>query len=211
MPFVSLQTSVLCGIMRLSLLQIMIGTVPIVFLIIPTCLTGTFLYMASVEVDGNSVYPWARTLSTISAAFTALVQFGAMIVAAYYLEQAADKRVDELESIPIDEDVKQADEDRKGLIKCYQDATRWSTLPWAEKSCLRFSLACIITSSYLVQIFSESCFRIHSLTDSIEDNLDGNAANLFLPLGWVAVSLFMLSCVCLILFQRRCNVSLRRN
>ena len=51
-----------------------------------------------------------------------------MIVAAYYLEQAADKRVDELESIPIDEDVKQADEDRKGLIKCYQDATRWSTL-----------------------------------------------------------------------------------
>lgn len=194
--------------MRLSLPQIMLGTVPIVFLILPTCLTGTFLYMSSVEMDGNSVYPWARTLSTISAAFTALVQFGSMIVAAYYLEQAADKRVAELDRIPIDEDVKQADQDREIITKCYQEVTRWTALPWVVKTYLRVSLGCIITSSYLVQIFSESCFRTHSLTDSIETNLSGNAANLFLPLGWVAVSLFILSCLFLAMFQKSCNVSL---
>lgn len=191
--------------MRLSLPQIMLGTVPVIFLIIPTCLTGTFLYMASMVADGNAVYPWAKTLSTISAAFTALVQFGSMIVAAYYLEQAADKRP-EIESIPLDEDVQKADEAREMFTKCYEDVTRWSTLPWIDKSYLRVSLGCSIASSYMVQIFSESCFKTHSLTDSVEENLDGNAANLFLPLGWVAVSLFMLSCAFLVLFQKRCNV-----
>lgn len=185
----------------------MLGTVPTIFLIIPTCLTGTFLYMASMVVDGNAVYPWARTLSTISAAFTAIVQFGAMILAAYYLEQAADKRVAEIESIPLDEDVQQADEARETFTKCYEDVTRWSTLPWVDKSYLRVSLGCSIASSYMVQIFSERCFVTHSLTDSIEENLEGNAANLFLPLGWVAVSLFMASCIFLVLFQKRCNVS----
>lgn len=185
----------------------MLGTVPIIFLIIPTSLTGTFLYMASIEFKGNPVYPWARTLSTISAAFTAMVQFGAMILAAYYLEQAAEKRVDELDQIPIDEDVKEADDKRAIIAKCYKDVTKWSSLPWIDKLHLRLSLGTIITSSYMVQIFSDRCFKTHSLTDSVEENLNGNAANLFLPLGWVAVSLFMMSCIFLYIFQRRCNVS----
>eukprot|EP00804_Cyclotella_cryptica_P010313 CCRYP_012242-RA/>CCRYP_012242-RA protein AED:0.10 eAED:0.10 QI:0/0.84/0.75/1/0.73/0.55/20/4684/1413 len=196
-------TSVLCGIMRLSLPQILLGTVPVVFLTIPTCVTGTFLYMASMEADGNPVYPWARTLSTITASFTAIVQFGSMIVAAYYLERAADKRVDEIESIPIDEEVKEADEKAEHLKNCYREVTQWVALPWFAKWYLRISLGCIVTSSYMVQLFSSLCFTPYSLTDSIDENLNGNAANLFLPLGWVAVSLFMLSCVFLILFQRR--------
>ena len=91
--------------MRLSLPQIMIGTVPVISLITPTCLTGTFLYVATIEEEGVSVYPWAGTLSTIAAAFTALVQFGAMIIAAYYLEKTADERIAEIENIPIDQDV----------------------------------------------------------------------------------------------------------
>lgn len=163
--------------------------------------------MASVEADGNQVYPWARTLSTITAAFTAIVQFGSMIVAAYYLEQAADKRVEEIESIPIDEEVKEADEKAENLKNCYRDVTQWAALPWFAKWYLRISLACIVTSSYMVQLFSSRCFTPYSLTDSIDENLNGNAANLFLPLGWVAVILFVLSGLFLILFQRRGHVS----
>ena len=194
--------------MRLPLIQILIGTVPVVFLIIPTCLTGTFLYMASLEEEGNAVYPWAGTLSTISASFTALVQFGAMIVAAYYLEQATEKRSAEIELIPIDDAVKQADEEGKVLTKCYEEVTQWNALSWFDKFALRVSLTSIITSSYMVHLFSEWCFKTHSLTDSIDENLDGNAAKIFLPLGWVAVSLFLLSFTLLICFQKNCNVSL---
>ena len=37
-------TSVLCGIMRMSLPQILIGTLPVFFLIVPTALAGTFIW-----------------------------------------------------------------------------------------------------------------------------------------------------------------------
>jgi hypothetical protein len=130
-----------------------------------------------------------------------------MIIAAYYLEQAADKRVSEIESIPIDEEVREADEKAENLKSCYRNVTQWSSLPWFAKWYLRISLACIVTCSYMVQLFSSHCFTPFSLTDSIDDKLNGNAANLFLPLGWVAVILFMLSCLFLFLFQLRGRVS----
>jgi len=197
-------TSVLCGIMRLSLPQILLGTVPIVFLILPTCFTGALLYMSSLTIDdtGNPEFPWAGTVSTITASATAIVQFGSMVVAAYYLEQTASKRGLDIEAIPDDRAVKEADDKAAHLKKCYRDATQWNAVPVAAKLLLQISLGCIIASSYLVQIFSSRCFVPHTLTDSIEENLDGNVLNLLLPLGWVAVGLFCVSTIFIYLFQR---------
>ncbi|KAL7526021.1 hypothetical protein ACHAXR_001273 [Thalassiosira sp. AJA248-18] len=195
-------TSVLCGIMRLSVLQIMLGTLPIVFLIAPTCLTGALLYMASLETDtGNPEFPWAGTVSTITASLTAVVQFGSMLVAAYYLEQTAGKRADEVEAIEDDREVKEADDKAAHLQSCYRDVTQWDYVPMTPKLLLQTSLACIITSSYMVQLFSNSCFTPHSLTDSIDENLDGNVSNLFLPLGWTSLGLFCISIIFIYLFQ----------
>jgi hypothetical protein len=165
------------------------------------------LYMASLEIDGNPVYPWAGTMSTITASFTAIVQFGSMVVAAYYLEQTADKRAADVEALPIDEEVKEADDKADRIRQCYKEATQWDTAPFFAKMFMRISLSCIIVSSYMVQLFSSRCFTTHSLTDSIDDNLNGNAANLFLPLGWVAVGLFCTSCLFLYLFQQWGKVS----
>jgi len=196
-------TSVLCGIMRLSLPQILLGTVPIIFLIVPTCLTGALLYMASVTIENtsNPEFPWAATVSTITASATAIVQFGSMIVAAYYLEQTARKRGDDVLAIPDDRAVKEADDKTAQLKRCYRDATRWDVVPVAAKLLLLAALGCILVSSYMVQIFSSRCFVPHTLTDSIEDNLDGNILHLFLPMGWVAVSLFCISLMFLYLFE----------
>ena len=163
--------------------------------------------MASIEVEGKGVYPLAKTLATISASFTVLVQFGAMVVAAYYLEQAAEKRAEEIKNIPIDEDVEQADVSSDIIRKYYQEITQWSEISWWDKLLLRVALVCIMTCSYMVVLFPHHCFETHSLTDSIEDNLKGNAANLVLPLGWALVSMFLLSCLLLAIFQRKFNVS----
>ena len=38
------------------------------------------------------------------------------------------------------------------------------------------------------------------MTDSIDDNLQGNVGNLFLPLGWVATGLFIASVLLLYFF-----------
>jgi hypothetical protein len=194
-------TSVLCGILRLDLFQIVLGTTPVVFLIFPTCVTGTFLYMASLKDEsGNPEFSWAGTVSTITAAITALVQFGSMIVAAYYLEHTAEKRVDEVAAVGDDIEVKKADDERANLNKCYRQLTQWNDMPLLPKVLLQTSLACIVTGCYIFQLASSLCFTTHTLTDSIDENLQGNVGNLFLPLGWVATGLFTASVLLLSVF-----------
>lgn len=149
--FTHFQTSVLCGIMRLSILQIMLGTLPVIVLIIPSCLTGSLLYMASLVTDtGNPVFDWAGTLSTITASVTAVVQFASMIVAAYYLEQASDKYASEISAIDDDIEVKEADARDEHVRECYKKVTQWNALPMAPKLLLSCSLASITASCYMV-------------------------------------------------------------
>jgi hypothetical protein len=71
--------------------------------------------------------------------------------------------------------------------------TQWHDIPVTPKLLLQTSVKCIITSCYIFQLFSSLCFTEHTLTDSIDDNLQGNVGNLFLPLGWVATGLFIAS------------------
>jgi len=195
-------TYVLPGIMRLSLFPIMIGSIPIAFLIFPTCLTGALLYMASLETDtGNPVYPWVGTVATITASITAMVQFGSMIIAAYYLENAADKRKDEVDAMEIDQEVKEADDRDEHLRKCYQTATQWRAIPFWVKSILVLSLGCITASCYMVQFFPSMCFVEHTLTDSVSENLNDNPMNIFLPLGWTSIGFFCASCFLITAFS----------
>ena len=194
--------SVLCGILRLDLFQVILGSTPVIFLIFPCCLTGALMYMSSLEsYNGNPEYPWAISVTTVTASITALVQFGSMLVAAYYLEKTATKCSEEAKAIGDDEEVKEADERDEYMNKCFHDVTRWKVVPTIWKGVLILSLVFIIASCYLVQFFADLCFVTHTLTDSVEENLGGNVANLFLPLGWVSVGLFTASIVLLGLFS----------
>jgi len=196
--------------MRLSLPQIMLGTLPVVFLIFPTCLTGALLYMSSLETDtGNPEFPWADSVKTLTASTTAMVQFGSMVVAAYYLEKAADERADEVKAIENDKEVKEADEKDEHIKRCYATVTQWNAISFWSKSLLIFSLTSITASCYMVQFFSVYCFAEHSLTDSIYDNLGGNVGNLFLPLGRASIVLFATSIILLITFSSWGKVSSR--
>jgi hypothetical protein len=186
-------TSVLCGIMRLPLIPILIGTLPIIFLIVPTMLTGFFAYMANLQVDGELEFPWADTATTIAAAMTGIVQFGSMVVAAFYLEQTVSNRADELQSIPIDEEVKAADEEQEEFNKAHEEVTKWIDMPSWVKLILSSSLALMIVTCYMVQLFLSECFTEYQMTYTISANLDGDWTNLVKPLGKLAMSLFLLS------------------
>jgi len=193
-------TSVLCGIMRISLLQIMWGTLPVVFLILPTCLSGALLYMASLDNEtGNPEFPWADTASTLTFSATAMVQLGALLVATYYIERASETRADELEAVEDDKEVKEADEKDEHMRKCFETVTKWNVIPLWPKLALILSHVSITTSCYMVQY--GTCFVEHNLTDSIDENLGGSVANLFLPLGWVVIALFIASMILLGIFS----------
>lgn len=48
------------GILGLDLFSILIGTLPVVLLIVPTVFCGSFAYMGSIEGDdGVDLYSWA--------------------------------------------------------------------------------------------------------------------------------------------------------
>ena len=53
-----------------------------------------------------------------------MVQFGSMIVAAYYLEQTAETRAEEIKAIDDDKEVKEADQKDEQMKKCYEAVTR---------------------------------------------------------------------------------------
>eukprot|EP00980_Cylindrotheca_fusiformis_P002222 scaffold517_cov119-Cylindrotheca_fusiformis.AAC.5 len=189
-------TSVLCGLMRLELYPILIGTTPVFFLILPTLLTGSFTYMASLQdEDGAPEFPFAGVLATVFAAVTAIVQFGAMVVAAFYLEQTTRTRAEELEQIPIDEEVRELEKKSEEFNTSYKEVTQWQFVPFVPKMILRISLTTMTVSCYMVQLFANSSFADYQLTYTIDENLDGDWTNILLPLGRTASLLFVVSCI----------------
>ena len=204
-------TSVLCGIMELDLIPVLVGTVPVILLILPTMLTGSFTYMAGLKTDdGELEFPSAGVLATVFAAITAVVQFAAMILAAYYLEQTTSQRSDELDAMEIDKEVAELEAGEVEFHNCYNRVTQWEVVPWAAKLTLYASFACMVACCYMVQLFSNACFADYQLTYSIDEHLNGSWLNLVLPVGWYAILLFFISTVLLSGFVIWANVSQKR-
>ena len=204
-------TSVLCGIMRLDLIPILTGTLPVILLILPTMLTGSFTYMNSLQINGTPQFPWAGVAATIFATLTVIVQFGSMLIAAFYLEQTASQREAEINAIPIDKEVQEAEEKAQYIRDIYTEVTQWDTVPRLAKAVLTMSLFCVVVSCYMVQLFPNLCFSDYELTYTIDKHLDGDWKNLVLPFGTLAIIFFLVSCVLLQFYIWWANVSVTLN
>jgi len=123
-----------------------------------------------------------------------------MVSAAYYLEQAVSNRKDELENMPIDEEVKVLNDQLVYAQRAYEEVTKWHKVPAWAKFTLYVSLWCIVISCYLVQLLSTQCFAKFELAYSIDEQLDGDWKNLVLPLGSVSIILFIASWAFLYIF-----------
>lgn len=187
-------TSVLCGIMGLPLAPILVGTLPVVALIVPTVLAGSFTYMSSLTLpDGTPEFAWAGTAKAVSMAVAALVLFGFMLFAAYYVEVTMREREDEVAQIPIDEEVKKLDDESELSNEAYKEVTQWHLVPSFAKFILILSVVSMIGSCYVVQLFQEDAFISYQLTDTIDGRLNGDWLNLILPLGYAALAAFAAS------------------
>eukprot|EP00592_Proboscia_alata_P006543 CAMPEP_0194358230 /NCGR_PEP_ID=MMETSP0174-20130528/5511_1 /TAXON_ID=216777 /ORGANISM="Proboscia alata, Strain PI-D3" /LENGTH=679 /DNA_ID=CAMNT_0039128489 /DNA_START=37 /DNA_END=2073 /DNA_ORIENTATION=+ len=103
--------SVLCGILGLKLLPILVGTLPVIAIIAPTVLSGSFSYMSSIETDNDGLkYPWAGTVGTVVTTATAAVMFVFTISAAGTITTTLETRKDELDQLEYDKEVKDANE-----------------------------------------------------------------------------------------------------
>ena len=111
-------TSVLTGIMRLSCPQMLLGSLPIIMTIVPSVMAGAFNLLTTIN---NT---WAA-LSTILAMVLMVVQGGATMAAAIVIERANSKRKEEVDAVPVDEEVKKCDDAEAAFNAARRDVTHW--------------------------------------------------------------------------------------
>jgi hypothetical protein len=201
-------TSVLAGILRLPLQQMMMGTIPIYFLIVPTVLAGAFLIK-----EGDT---WGA-VSNCTLAGAGLVQGLALVVAGYYVEQVANSRRDEIDAMPIDKEVEAIEERNRVCAEMYRDYTSWcgvllpdeykgdrvhvAPVPCLVKCVVIIGALLTVGYSWMLQFFP--CFEAFEINMSIYDPpLNGDPLALVLPAGWMAMQMFGLSLCCLFVFDR---------
>ena len=193
-------TSVLCGVLKLNLFSILLGTMPVWALIWPTVLSGSFMYLSSPDISGDKAGIYG-TLAAIFVTVAAIVQTGSLMVAAVYLDKEMKARKDQIDSIPIDEEVRVEEEKEKKREEAYLHLTHWRYVPIPWKIFLIFAEICMIISCYLVQLYPQYTFTTYALTDTIDDKLGGNWLNLMLPLGQAAVLFFLVGSICFYIFN----------
>merc|ERR1712196_412121 len=91
-------TSVLTGILKLPLGSMLIGSIPVFFLIAPCCCAGAFMLRI------NDPGPWS-SLAPVVASLAALVQAIVMFGALYFIEQAASENHELLQQRCNDKEV----------------------------------------------------------------------------------------------------------
>jgi len=194
--------SVLCGILGLDLLPILVGTLPVVILVVPTVLCGSFAYMGSLEGDnGLDKYPWADTMGAVASAVTAGAMFYFMLAAAAAVKSTLENEKDIIDAIPLDEDVKEADAVSAEKSDAYRRVTIWSNVPFGMKCIIILSVTMMIGCCYLLAGFNSLCFEEYDLMYTIREHLGGNWTNIILLHGRIALLLFTISYVLLFTFQ----------
>ena len=210
-------TSVTTGILRLDVREMLIGTLPVFFLIAPTTLAGAFMLKASRAAsmnDGTSNVlcretsaasivaddssPWT-SISDISILCTGLVQGLGLIAAAYYIEKTTAHADDELDAMPYDEEVleiERAEAHRNELMRAIM---HWDELSPNARRTLVMSTFTVLAAFWGVMfgpsfLGEEAIVRDYLLTDCISTRLNGKAWNIMTPVGWILLTLI---CLCL--------------
>eukprot|EP00924_Labyrinthula_sp_SR-Ha-C_P016300 snap_masked-scaffold_106-processed-gene-0.10-mRNA-1 protein AED:1.00 eAED:1.00 QI:0/0/0/0/1/1/4/0/402 len=182
-------TSVLTGLLRLDVFQMMLGTIPVVFLILPTVMSGAMLVKTAEEPD-NSTF---SALSTVSVLLTTIVQAGSMLVATNVIASGAVKYEKELSEEEPDQEVLELDNQKKAAEERYKQVTNWQNLTEFWKKSLIVAVVVMTICCYSFQLLGSTLFVDYEITDSVGDVLSGNALLLVTNEGWVALVLFFFS------------------
>jgi hypothetical protein len=183
-------TSVTTGILGLSLCQMLKGSLPVFFVILPTCMAGALQLRAA---EGGSWAAMAATMLTCCG----MMQTGAGLMAMHFIESCIAENEAELKAEPDDEKVKmiellgaarQAEKDR---------VTAWDGVPAFQKCILVVGAVLMSASIYTIYFAPLECFKAFEVTGSIDADLGGDPLNIVLPRGWFALQLCLVSYMCM--------------
>jgi len=208
-------TSVLTGILKLHLSDMLLGSTPCFFLILPVVLASAFMIRAAQEPEKAQQY---QCIANVMMMIAALVQTTSMIVAGYYMQACKDEfagkrgehdtfpeepdkqEKDVLASVAIDE-LRAVDEKEK---------TRWDLMPgWLKGVLVCGSVLMSLMMHIVIDPLPIKPFKDFTLSDSVSAQLNGNALNVINPSGWLAIGLLTGACICLTTYRVWCSSQLR--
>lgn len=213
-------TSVITGILKLNVYEMLIGTLPVLLLIAPTTLAGAFMLKASratavgaanalcretsaISIVDEDASPW-NSIADIGLLLTGLSQGLALVAAAYFIEKTAAENRDELDELSYDEEVLQLDRDDAHRQDLMRAIMQWDELSGLSRRVLVLSTMSIVLAFWGIMfgpsvLGEESIVRDYLLTDCVSTRLDGKPWRIMTALGW---ALLGMACASLFVVRR---------
>jgi len=197
-------TSVITGILGLPLSQMLLGSLPVYFVILPCVLAGGFQLR---KEDG----PMYESLASVAIMLATVCQLVAGMLAVFYVERCTRSNKAIIEAMPDDQEVLKVEEKQKKRAKVYHSITDWNKkdFPSYMKVLLVIGALCMTLFFSLTGIAGSMCFKDFQVTDTIATKLasepglqDGKVLNIILFYGYIALALFGVAVVVLVVFTR---------
>jgi hypothetical protein len=191
-------TSVMMGLLGMELAPMLIGTMPVILLVAPASLTGTFLTM------GTTPYP---ALANIALTAVAVTQVGAFLAMMVYVERAGHDHRDALETMPYDLEVLELDRAELEYAALYAELSAWqsSNLPFVMRLLLVIGAILGTAACWGATLFNDDCFRDFVLYIPFEiqlrDSLGGSVSNIVRTPGYAVLGAWLLSFICREIFK----------
>ena len=146
-------------------------------------------------------------MGAVASSVAAGAMFSFSLSAAGAVKDTLQNEKEKIDSIPLDEAVRKADEEKERKNDIYRRITAWNSLPLLFKVLILLAVLAMMACCYLLVIFNTQCFREYDLMYTIRQNLGGNWTNIMLPLGRIALLLFVISYALLYMFESWATVS----
>eukprot|EP01062_Namystynia_karyoxenos_P015948 TRINITY_DN15827_c0_g1_i2.p1 TRINITY_DN15827_c0_g1~~TRINITY_DN15827_c0_g1_i2.p1 ORF type:complete len:1302 (+),score=384.34 TRINITY_DN15827_c0_g1_i2:132-4037(+) len=194
-------TSVLTGILRLQLLQMLLGSCPILLPLGLTVMAGACMLQTSKGALWGALTSIFQVLASMAQLFCTFAAVAAIERTAHECKQEI-MPPPEGQGPPDDADVKRLDDDQELFGAALRIATRWTRIPTMWRSVL-LAASGTAAASFMLFFFRASgesaegmfCFETVEVTTDIDEApLYGNWLKLVIwPLGWLGLALLVLS------------------
>jgi len=197
-------TSVLTGVLKLPVFEMLLGTLPVAFLIMPFTLSGSFIVHASTLPEHTLEKRRFEGMSSALLFLSMLTQMGGMMLIFHCTHGVTERFKDEIAGGKWMRDDQEAEvlkdiEDGEERLRRRQEATRWEVLPYWVRADLLLGLTLMSVMMHIIMLPFLKPFKDFSLQDRFSDVAD--VYFLINPPGWVAIACLCCSVVCLAIFE----------
>mmetsp|Transcript_32085 Transcript_32085/g.88437 ORF Transcript_32085/g.88437 Transcript_32085/m.88437 type:complete len:824 (-) Transcript_32085:93-2564(-) len=195
-------TAVMTGILKIRLADMLIGSFPCFFLILPVVVAAAFMLKAR-EVPEEQQQEY-QCIANVMMMLAAVVQGGAMVVAGMYLQQVKDQYRVEFDTVR-EEDVAviQAVEAEQEQFQVLVQKTGWHVTPTWLRTVLFLGSwdMCFMMHIVMEPFIDPPPFRKFRLNDHISDLPGGQPLGVINLMGWVSIGALLFGCACLAMYR----------